>query len=296
MQFREIYETENGLIAEDAWKEKIAGLYTAGKLREPVGPEGLSRLISEAVRRRIQDKRQGVLFSGGIDSTLIAFLLKRMGADFTCLSVGIKGSEDLAWASRAAEELGFKLRIKEFSDEEVEDLFRRVKVILKTENPVTISIGAVSYAGMTLAAEQGITHVFSGLGSEELFAGYDRHLKALSEGRDVNEECLAGLLSMHERDLKRDFSIARALNCKILTPFLDERLIEASSLIPAEEKISLEEKKIILRKSALLLGLPEHFCLRRKRAAQYGSGFEGTMRRLARRMHFKGEREYCASL
>ena len=32
----------------------------------------------------------GVLFSGGVDQTLIAFLLKKAGADFTCITSAFK--------------------------------------------------------------------------------------------------------------------------------------------------------------------------------------------------------------
>ncbi|MEM3585404.1 MAG: asparagine synthase C-terminal domain-containing protein [Candidatus Woesearchaeota archaeon] len=294
----EIYESSNGLISRDEWEKQIISLFKSRRadIKEEVNEEALSKIISRAVEKRIPSEKCGVLLSGGVDSTLIAFLLKRLGAEVECFSVGISGSDDLNWARIAAASLNLPIFCEEFSDESLESAFRTVKRILETDNPVSICIGAVSYLGMKLASDHNVHIIFSGLGSEELFAGYERHLNALKQGRDVNEECLSGLISMYERDIERDYKISKALGCVLKTPFLDDELIPASAAIPGSEKINLEDKKIILRRSAMLLGLPEQFCTRKKRAAQYGSGFERRMEKIAKKHGFKSEREYCKFL
>ncbi len=63
--------------------------------------------------------------------------------------------------------------------------------------------------------------LFSGLGSEELFAGYERHLKS----SDINKECYNGLLNIYERDLYRDDVVTMFNNIELRVPFLDRDLI-----------------------------------------------------------------------
>jgi asparagine synthase (glutamine-hydrolysing) len=101
---------------------------------------------------------------------------------------------------------------------------------------------------------------------------------------------------MYKRDLLRDYPIARALSCEIRTPFLDEDVIRLAMSMPSSLKISETEKKIILRKAAIFLGLPKRFAMRKKRAAQYGSGFDRELRRVAKRHGFSLRKDYVESL
>ena len=116
-------------------------------------------------------------------------------------------------------------------------------------------------------------------GSEEIFAGYQRHLDA----KDPHAECWNGLKNMWQRDFVRDVTIAKALGITVLCPFLDEDLIIKSMGIPADKKINKEFKKIILREIAEELGLPKEFAWRPKKAAQYGSYFDKALIKLAKK-------------
>jgi diphthine-ammonia ligase len=75
-------------------------------------------LLRASIRRRIpRDEKFGVLFSGGVDSTLIAYLCKELDADFICYTVAVdepemKEAEDLGYAERIAADLGLPLKIK----------------------------------------------------------------------------------------------------------------------------------------------------------------------------------------
>jgi asparagine synthase (glutamine-hydrolysing) len=133
---------------------------------------------------------------------------------------------------------------------------------------------------------------FSGLGSEEIFAGYDRHAKS----EDISEECWRGLEGMRARDLVRDASVGKALGITLLTPFLDEEVIVEAMRIPGREKIVGEHKKAVLRQAAEELGLPREIAWRRKQGAQYGSRFDKALDRLAARHGFRYKKEYLESL
>ena len=87
---------------------------------------------------------------------------------------------------------------------------------------------------------------------------------------------------MQERDLGRDRAIAGYFNSRIIFPFLDASVIKTAMGIHISEKINKEHKKIVLRKIAENVGIPEEFAWRKKRAAQYGSGFDNLIRRIAK--------------
>lgn len=267
-------------------------------------------------------KKIGVLFSGGIDSTLIAFLLQKLGVEFLCLSVGFhdgaaKIPEDLIESEKVAEKLHFPHERVILDLAGVEALFKETVAILSgvegeqsVINVVNVGVGSVEVAAFKKGASLGITHYFGGLGSEEIFAGYDRHEEALLRGgpRELHAECLAGLDAMYQRDLIRDTRIARAFNVTLSTPFLDEELIRYALRIPPSMKINdavtftgrgrgdvpaqKRYKKLVLREAARKLGLPRAFAFRPKRAAQYGSRTNNALTKLRKLHGFRDKATY----
>ena len=151
-------------------------------------------------------------------------------------------------------------------------------------------MGAVILAARELARKDKINYFFSGLGSEEIFAGYERHTKATN----VNRECWQGLKQMWDRDLVRDFNLGKELKMTVKTPFLDSELIRTAMRIPGEWKINDTEKKIILSEIAdEFLG---EFAWRKKKAAQYGSCFDKAIGKLAKKHGFEFKKDWLESL
>ncbi len=290
---------EGALIPQDAWEKFIASLSTefdSLETNKERSRRALSHLLSEAVKRRLGDKN-AILFSGGIDSSLIALLIKKLKGEPTCYTVGIEGSDDLIYAGKAAQAHGFNLRQKLLSLDELEMVVKNVVKIIRNSDIVAVGVGSVFYASAAMARHEGFSSVFSGLGSEELFAGYERHGKALESGIEaVHSECVAGLLAMRQRDLVRDFAIANHFGISLALPFLDKEVIKEALSIHPMYKISKEEKKIILREAAEGLGLSREFAWRKKQAAQYGSNFIGGIEKLAKRKGFSLKRDYLNSL
>lgn len=288
------------LIPLEDWKSYILELKELVKKLEESSKKKFSEKdliqftqekLIQAVKDRIPKKRFGIFFSGGIDSTLIAFICKKLGADFICYTVGIENSDDLIIAEKVALSLNLKLKTKKFTLEEMHIIFKKLVKIIPRDI-VSMGVGSVVYAAAEMAKKDKIDILFSGLGSEELFAGYQRH----DEAEDINEECWNGLLKMHTRDFIRDYNIASYLNFKILTPFLDKNLVVHSMQISDKLKINNGYKKVIIRKVAENLGIPKEFAWRKKKAAQYGSKFDRAILRLAKRNGFKLKKEYLESL
>lgn len=286
---RMIERFENGeLMPEKEWTEYITSLESKSKKSTK---EEVKQSLLEAVKKRIPKTKFGVFFSGGVDSTLLALLCKQNNADFTCYSVGLKDSPDIIAGKEVAKILGLELKQKLFSLEEAQELFKKTAKLFKTPDILNVGVGAVVIAASELGKSDGVNTFFGGLGSEEIFAGYKRHL----ESKDPHAECWKGLKSMWKRDFVRDFTVAKEIKIKVLVPFLDGDLIIKAMGIPAERKINEEQKKIILREIAEELGVPKKFAWRDKKAAQYGSWFNKAVEKLAHRNGFPTKQKYLES-
>ncbi|MEM3154770.1 MAG: asparagine synthase C-terminal domain-containing protein [Candidatus Woesearchaeota archaeon] len=273
------------LPAQKDWETHIDELR---KKTIPSTKEDVMRALVMAIEKRVPKKRFGLWLSGGVDSSLLAVLLKKFTDNFTCYNVGIKGSKDLAAAKELAKRFKLDLIYREYSEAEVEGPLKKTAQILKNDDCVAIGVASVVVAATELA---NVKTFFGGLGSEEIFAGYERHEKAA----DINEECWRGLKAMWKRDLVRDAAVAKALGISVKVPFLDDDLIKAAMGIPGERKVNSDNRKIILREIAEELGLPKELAWRPKQAAQYGSGFDKAMRHLAHKKGMK-QADYAAYL
>ena len=188
---------ENGrLISKEGWEKKIDSLReeveSFPKIDQEEIKKELKNNIVEAVRKRIPKEHFGVFLSGGVDSSTIAMICANEGGDFTCYNVGFRDGDmqeapDFVEAKRVAEKLNLILVAKKYNIEEAKEIVKDVvKILPKQEinSDFVVKVGVASVVvAVSKIADDKI--FFSGLGSEEIFAGYQRHEKA----DDINEEC-----------------------------------------------------------------------------------------------------------
>ena len=276
--------------------------------------DAVLKIVSELCQLPEKERKLAILFSGGVDSTTIAFLSdkinkeKSLKLNITLYTAAFsdgntRTAPDLEAARRAAKSLKLKLCESIISLKETEDAVKDIIKIINSADPVKVGVALPFYfcakriiqgnhSNSETASITAHLIVISGLGSEEIFAGYQRHADVLKQKGylSVNKECLNGLKQLWERYLLRDLQIALHFGIDLRSPFLDDELVRYSLKIPAEFKITCDEKKIILREAAVKLGLPEQFAQRKKVAAQYGSNFDKALEKLAKKAGMqKGE-------
>ncbi len=257
----------------------------------------LQERIEHAIDIRVKDEPFAIAFSGGVDSTTLAFLSQKLGKQFHLYTVGVKGSPDVVAAKKVADYFSWPITIKELSDDDLERTFKEVMKIIPNPDVVKVGVGTVVYEVLKLAHLDGYDLVMGGLGSEEIFAGYERHENALEKSlTKLHDECWDGLMHLYERDLSRDGALADRFGITLVAPLLDEEVITYAMSIVPELKIVDGEKKMIFRNLAIHAGVPEEFALRRKKAAQYGSAIDKALERVAKRNGFKFKTEYVSSL
>ncbi len=248
-------------------------------------------LLDQAIKKRIPEKKFGLLFSGGIDSTYLAKYFKDQGQDFTCYTAVLDSEAipaDLESAQKVAKDLGLKLKIKKIRLEEISNYLQKIVPLIEDSNVVKVGVALTFYVACEMAKEDGCKVIFSGLGSEEIFAGYERH----KNSANINQECLSGLRKMYERDLYRDDVITMNNSMELRLPFLDVELVEFALKIPDKYKIKGDITKYILREIALQKEISREYAFRKKTAAQYGSKFDYALGKLAKQNKFSSKSAY----
>ena len=298
----ELFIKEGNLIKKEDWEKLISSMETNCNNLETNKARAKRKLrdtIETAIKNRtINLEKFGILFSGGVDSTLIAFLCKKYNLDFTCYTIGLENSQDIEFAKIIANKYDFDLKYRTLTLDDFENIIKNVVKILNNSEIVWVSVGSVLYATAQLALQDNIKILFGGIGTEEIFAGYQRHDEALKNNdfEVLHIECWNGLKNMWNRDLLRDFIISKNLGVELRTPYMDENVIKTSMQIHPMYKLNKEDKKIILREIAEDIGLEKEFAWRKKKAAQYGSNFIKGIDKLAKKCNFKTKKEYLQSL
>ena len=264
------------------------------ELNKTKATKHMLNLFQNFIQDNIQEKT-AIAFSGGVDSTFITFLCKTLNKPFHLYSVGLPGSKDLEQAQLLAKEYKLPLTFKELNQQDAERIIKEVTKLLKTNDPIKIGVGSTFYAVLELVKKDKLNQIMTGLGSEEIFAGYQRHKEALKNNK-VNEECFSGLKTMYQKDLERDNTIANNFKIKGIAPFLNKEIVSYAMTLDPKLKINSKQNKILVRLMAESLGLKKEYCERKKIAAQYGSRFDNYLGKLAKKSGFKYKKDYLQSL
>ncbi|AFK22608.1 asparagine synthase (glutamine-hydrolyzing) [Pyrococcus sp. ST04] len=235
--------------------------------------DGLKNLLENSVNLRKRGKI-GVLFSGGLDSSLIALIASRF-SKVVLYSAGAEGSRDIEWARKVSEELGLELREFIFTLDDVKTAIPEVMFAIEEPNPMNLAIGIPLYFATKLAREDGMRVLLSGQGADELFGGYAKYLNNPTLMIKDFEE-------LAERNLARDDKVSMLNGVEVRYPYLDQAFAVLALNAPINEKIKDGKRKVILRKIAIEMGLPEFVANREKKAMQYGSNSQKFLEKIAK--------------
>ncbi|MDI6707479.1 MAG: asparagine synthase C-terminal domain-containing protein [Candidatus Thermoplasmatota archaeon] len=223
----------------------------------------------------LDKKRKGILFSGGLDSSILAFLVSKH-AEVVLYVAGIEGAYDIDVARKSAQLLNLQLIEIFLTEKDIEEALPIISKIVISKNPIEISYLLPLFFVAKHSREK---ELLSAYGADELFAGYAKYLRS----ENLEEELKKDLLSLKEKGMPSAQKIASYFNKELKAPFLELEIIELGLKIPVEYKIKDGTRKHVLRESARVLGLPEEIVVREKKAAQYGSGIMKVMKKLAAR-------------
>lgn len=247
----------------------------------------LAHALRNAVRESVGAERSvGVLFSGGLDSSLIAKLASEF-CGVTLFTAGTKGSHDVECAIGTAAEMGLPLIVTRLDAENIAGYAQTAKRLLgdflRGRNELLqLALAVPTLACCDAARRKGIRVLLCGAGAEELFAGYARHKEQFFADKNKLAPLLAQELNALEKnDLERNRLLAAATQTEIRSSLLNPAVVRIAQRIPVEQKISSDgTRKLALRETAQALGVPAQACWREKKAMQYGSGVQKVLLRL----------------
>lgn len=218
-------------------------------------------ILKGAVYRHPAD---GLLLSGGIDSSILALFVPQVKA----LTLRLESfGDDVEYAQMMAQHLGMEHEVEVISVEEAFETIPEVIGALKTYDP-HMPNHVAALAALRLAKEKGIKTIMTGDGGDELFAGYSYMLEKEDLGGYIRE--LAKRMHFSSRDL------VQYVGLELSQPYLDQEFLELALEIEPALKVVTEGGKTwgkwILRK-AFEDDLPQEVAWQEKRPFELGSGF-----------------------
>lgn len=239
--------------------------------------ELLGKVLKESVKKRIEGLDSiGIVFSGGLDSSILAKLSKDLEVETILYTVGTENSADMKYAKQVAESLNLPLKSKTIALEDVKHYTELVLNAIEEYNVMKIGVGMPSYIASELASQDGIRVMLSGQGADELFAGYQRYTQFYKDyGEDTTKNLQDDVSNLYHVNLQRDDAVTMANSVELRVPYLDSEVVDLGLKIPMKYKLGHDPddlRKCILRKLAADLDVPREAVLRPKKAAQYGSG------------------------
>jgi asparagine synthase (glutamine-hydrolysing) len=249
----------------------------------------LQRLLKQSVKERVSGlKEVAVAFSGGLDSSLIAFLAKNLGVNVHLIFVSLKNQLEMEQVKEAAEALKLQSHVYLYSEKDVEEVLPKVLWIIEKPDPIKTSIGIPIFWTAEKTAEIELKILLTGQGADELLGGYRRYLNDYSRyGEEfVQKTIFNDIVKMHEVNFERDSKICGFHNIELRLPLVTYQLAKFALSLPLKLKIESPNdqlRKIVLRKVAENIGLPPQIVNKRKRAIQYTTGVNKSLKKLAKR-------------
>jgi asparagine synthase (glutamine-hydrolysing) len=253
--------------------------------------ETLQKLLEQSVRMRVTGAKEiAVAFSGGLDSSIVAFLAKKCGANVRLIHVSLENRPETEEAKKAAAELRLPIQVHLFKEADVERVISKVVGLIEEPDPVKAAIGVPFYWTAEKAAGAGFHVLLAGQGADELFGGYQRYVNDyLAHGeKSVRRAMFDDVISIHESNLERDVKICHFHDVELRLPFASYQIAEFALSLPVELKIEKKQeslRKLVLRRVAENIGLPKPIVDKPKKAVQYATGVSEALRKLGKKQN-----------
>lgn len=244
-------------------------------LMSPPLPEILQeirrRLDAAVVKRLMSDVPVGVYLSGGLDSSLIATLMRPHSVDLHSFAAGMEGSADISAARQVAHFLGTEHHELIYTADEVEAALPEVIRHLESFDAPLVRSAVPMYFVSRLAAES-VKVVLSGEGADELFAGYS-YLSGIEDGDALRKELADITVRLQDTNLQRADRMSMAHGLEARVPFLDADLVRYVSRLPIDliDQRGSRQEKWLLREACRGL-IPPEILARKKMKFSEGAG------------------------
>lgn len=220
------------------------------------------KLLDEAVHDElISDVPVCTILSGGIDSTVITYLLSKINPNIEAFVVNIqqknqeRKKDDLYYARIAAKEFGIKLHEVNVSREQIEEVLKESIWAVETHKWTQVSPAVAQLFLSKEIQNRGFKVVFGGEGSDEIFASYgDVKRFSWPDPHAYHKKRVNLLSKLHKTNLIRtNKAMMYGGIVELRTPFLNKQLIDFGLRIPTRYRDEADGNgktmKYVLRKA-----------------------------------------------
>ena len=175
---------DGALSVQHYWRvEDVAAVAAAGP------PEDLRDVIEESVTAHlVSDVPVSSFLSGGLDSSIVTVLAHQANPAIDAYTITFRPEDqrleampdDAVYARKVAARFGIRLHEIEISPDIVDLLPRIVDVL---DEPIGDPAAINTLLMCQAARERGVKVILSGMGADELFGGYRKHLACVLAGR-----------------------------------------------------------------------------------------------------------------
>jgi asparagine synthase (glutamine-hydrolysing) len=245
------YSDEKGLVKYYAPK-----YHDYAKCTDVVDYDKIRDSLTEATRKRLMsDVPLAVLLSGGLDSSLISSIVKRLsgGEKLHSFSVGLNPDvPDLKAARSVAKFIGTDHHEVLFTVEEGIEVLDKLIWHLESYDVTTIRASTPMYFLSKAITDMGIKVVLSGEGADEVFGGY-LYFHNAPGALDFTKETIRRVGLLSTADCLRADKSTMAHGLEVRVPFLDRYFLDDVMTIRGEDKLANRAagrlEKYILRKA-----------------------------------------------
>ena len=250
--------------------------------------KNIKESLEDSVKRQLMsDVPFGVLLSGGLDSSIIASIVKKFSKkriesnnkndawwpQIHSFAIGLKNSPDLIASKKVSEYLKTIHHEIVFTIQEGIDSINDVIYYLETYDVTTVRASTPMYLMARYIKSMGIKMVLSGEGADEIFGGYLYFHKA-PNAEEFHKETIRKINKLHLYDCLRANKSLAAWGVEGRVPFLDVDFLDVSMNINPKDKMIKPNKieKSILRE-AFKGELPDEILWRQKEQFSDGVGY-----------------------
>jgi asparagine synthase (glutamine-hydrolysing) len=234
----------------------------------------LAKRVDESVKACAQgEELVAVAFSGGLDSSMVAKCASVHTRVVGC-SAFAPLSGDSEKVPRAAKALGLELKVAPLARG---DVIRALGAIDLPFEPTLMdrSLWCLYYVVSRIAKESGARVMLLGQLADELFGGYAKYSETLERKGEAEARAMmqSDFLEYPQRGRVRDVGACEG-RVEPRFPFGSPQVVELASNLPTSFMLRHGVRKAVLRRAAVMLGVPEELAGSAKKAAQYSSGVQ----------------------
>lgn len=215
---------------------------------------GLIDVLNSAINKAIvRSHRPGILLSGGVDSSLLALLVKEQRPDIPCFTIGSNLQHpDVVAAMRLATEFDLDLRVYLPNKEAIAAAGQRAKTNNPGDDAVLLALEFAS---------KFVTDIMAADGIDEQMGGYWWHVH-----RPNTEQVFEYFWNqMEQKHLEPMFNSAELVGVNVHWVYLAPEVVDYIARIPLAERIRNSIGKAYWKEAAKLADVPDWVINRLKR-------------------------------